>query len=436
MAEEIIPKKTGAERQAEILVAALERAVQNDGVLLNSGGKLAPHFYGKEARITPANALIMAMHSDQGAYRTNAYTMYRDTQAREEAVRKGQKGVPFVWTNTNQYVHNDNPENVISRAQFNELPNSDKAQYKPNHREDVYTVFNIDQTTMSSTHKEDYNQHIATHGDATARSFDQNDDKAMRIKFNDFLLNVKENLVPLRKDASGVAYFDSGKDMLHIPAQKNFPTYGEYAQEVTRQIVIATGTPQRLGRVAGVAARRPTEQQLQREALVVELASAHRVLEMGLPAKVSESTKQILPGIIDQLKNDPTFAEKVLHDVNSAVGMMKKAENGEKIVLIEKPSEERQQVWAAQFPIDTAPEKFSHIFMLKDDEGAWTLVAKPENGRTFATHPTKEDVSLYFDVMKNDNDEAHVREFRTMYAQKYYAAVAETPTLAVNVFKS
>ena len=233
-----------------------------------------------------------------------------------------------------------------------------------------------------------------------------------------------------------MAYFDSGKDMLHIPAQKNFPTYGEYAQEVTRQIVIATGTPQRLGRVAGVAARRPTEQQLQREALVVELASAHRVLEMGLPAKVSESTKQILPGIIDQLKNDPSFAEKVLHDVNSAVGMMKKAENGEKIVLIEKPSEERQQVWAAQFPIDNAPEKFSHIFMLKDDEGAWTLVAKPENGRTFATHPTKEDVSLYFDVMKNDNDEAHVREFRTMYAQKYYAAVAENPTLAVNVFKS
>ena len=35
MAEEVIPKKTGVERQAEILVAALERASQNGGILLN-----------------------------------------------------------------------------------------------------------------------------------------------------------------------------------------------------------------------------------------------------------------------------------------------------------------------------------------------------------------------------------------------------------------
>ena len=224
MAEELTPKKTGTERQKEIIVAALEKAAQNDGVLLNNSGKLAPHFFGKEARITPANALVMAMHSDQGGYRTNAYIMYKDTHAREEAVQKGQKGVPYVWTNNNQYVNNDNPKDVISKAQFKELPDADKAQYKPNPREDVYTVFNIDQTTMSSAHQEDYTQHVATYGDATARSVDKNDDMAMRIKFNDFLLNVKENLVPLIKDASGVAYFDSGKDMLHIPAQKNFPT--------------------------------------------------------------------------------------------------------------------------------------------------------------------------------------------------------------------
>ena len=48
MAEEAIPKKTGVERQAEILVSALERASQNGGILLNEKEKLAPHFYNKK----------------------------------------------------------------------------------------------------------------------------------------------------------------------------------------------------------------------------------------------------------------------------------------------------------------------------------------------------------------------------------------------------
>ena len=40
MAEEGILKKTGAERQTEILVAALENAKENGGVLLNASRKI------------------------------------------------------------------------------------------------------------------------------------------------------------------------------------------------------------------------------------------------------------------------------------------------------------------------------------------------------------------------------------------------------------
>ena len=78
MAEETIPKKSGAERQAEILVAALERASQNGGVLLNSTQKLAPHFYDKPMRITPANALIMAkQHTSPPSYAPTAKDAYK-----------------------------------------------------------------------------------------------------------------------------------------------------------------------------------------------------------------------------------------------------------------------------------------------------------------------------------------------------------------------
>lgn len=433
MAEENINKKTGAERQAEVLVAALERANKNGGTLLNAGQKAMPQFYDKTLRITPVNALIMAMHSDNGEFKTNSYTMFNETHDRSEAVKKGQKGVPFVWQNLNQYVNKDNAEDKISRAEYNSLADAEKAKYKVNPREDVYTVFNIDQTTMSHVHKEEYAKQVEQFGPNRPT-----DEKLLRMDVNKFIQSMKDNLVPIRKDATGIAHYDSKKDTLYIPAQKAFPSYADYVQEVTRQIVHATGVSQRLGReglsVDGV--KTPSEVQQHMEMLVEELASAHRMLELGMTAKMRPQTVEQLPNIISELKADPTMAQKVLHDVNRTVGMIKKAENGEKIKLIEKPSEKRQQAWASQFPIDKVPSIFTQISMLKDDEGKWTLAAKPENARTFAVHPSREDVSLYFDMMKNDHDETHVNEFKTQFAQKYYSVVAANPEKEANIFRS
>ena len=433
MAEENINKKTGAERQAEVLVAALERANKNGGTLLNAGQKAMPQFYDKTLRITPVNALIMAMHSDNGEFKTNSYTMFNETHDRSEAVKKGQKGVPFVWQNLNQYVNKDNAEDKISRAEYNSLADAEKAKYKVNPREDVYTVFNIDQTTMSHVHKEEYAKQVEQFGPNRPT-----DEKLLRMDVNKFIQSMKDNLVPIRKDATGIAHYDSKKDTLYIPAQKDFPSYADYVQEVTRQIVHATGVPQRLGReglsVDGV--NTPSEVQQHMEMLVEEIASAHRMLELGMTAKMRPQTVEQLPNIISELKAEPTMAQKVLHDVNRTVGMIKKAENGEKIKLIEKPSEKRQQAWASQFPIDKVPSTFTQISMLKDDEGKWTLAAKPENARTFAVHPSREDVSLYFDMMKNDHDETHVNEFKTQFAQKYYSVVAANPEKEANIFRS
>lgn len=433
MAEENINKKTGAERQAEVLVATLERANKNGGTLLNAGQKAMPQFYDKTLRITPVNALIMAMHSDNGEFKTNSYTMFNETHDRSEAVKKGQKGVPFVWQNLNQYVNKDNAEDKISRAEYNSLADAEKAKYKVNPREDVYTVFNIDQTTMFHVHKEEYAKQLELYGAERPK-----DDKHLRMDVNKFIQSMKDNLVPIRKDATGIAHYDSKKDTLHIPVQKDFPSYADYVQEVTRQIVHATGVPQRLGReglsVDGV--KTPSEVQQHMEMLVEELASAHRMLELGMTAKMRPQTVEQLPNIISELKADPTMAQKVLHDVNRTVGMIKKAENGEKIKLIEKLSEKRQQAWASQFPIDKVPSTFTQISMLKDDEGKWTLAAKPENARTFAVHPSREDVSLYFDMMKNDHDETHVNEFKTQFAQKYYSVVAANPEKEANIFRS
>ena len=389
-------------------------------------------------RITPANALIMAIHSDQGGFKTNGYTMYNETHNRSEAVMKGQKGVPFVWTNLNQYVNKDNADEKISRTEYNALSDTDKEKYRVNPREDVYTIFNIDQTTMSHVHKEEYDKQLEQFGNKETRAENSNADKQLRMDVNQFIQSIKDNLVPIRKDATGIAHYDFKKDTLHIPAQKDFPSYADYVQEVSRQVVHVTGTPQRLGReglqLEGM--KQPTQEHLRHEMLVEELASAHKMLELGLPARLRPATIEQLSDIIAQIKANPDMGKSVLQDVNRTVGMIKKAENGEKIKLIEKPSEKRQEAWASQFPLDKVPERFAQVTMLKDDDGKWTLVAKPENDRTVAVHPSKEDISMYFDMMKNDHDEAHINDFRTQFAQKYYSVVATHPEKEVNLFRS
>ena len=430
MAEEVIQKKTGAERQAAFLVTALERASEQNGVLLNGTKKQTPRFFDKGLRVNPVNALIMAIHSDMGGYKTNSYVQFNDTKNRGEAIRKGEKGVPFLWTNTSEYVNKDNPEDKISRESFKVFSESEQAQYKPSPKEDVYVLFNIDQTTMPNVHKEDYDKQVQLYGGAASvqdTSYMDKDDKAKRISVNQFILNMRDNLVPIRKDATGIAHYDPQRDTVYVPAQKGFPTYADYVQEVARQVVHATGANGRLNRDGGTALK---------ESLVEELASAVKMLDFGMPAKLRPETMKSLPEIIEKMKEDPQLAQDVLREVNRTVGMIKKAENGEKIQIIEKPSDERQQQWASQFPIAEVPEKFSAITMLKDNEGKWTLAMKTDNNPLLAVHPSKEDVSLYFDVIKNDHDEAHVQEFRTQMAQKYYSLLGKSQAEPVNLFKS
>jgi antirestriction protein ArdC len=430
MAEEVIQKKTGAERQAAFLVTALERASEQNGVLLNGTKKQTPRFFDKGLRVNPVNALIMAIHSDMGGYKTNSYVQFNDTKNRGEAIRKGEKGVPFLWTNTSEYVNKDNAEDKISRESFKALSESEQAQYKPSPKEDVYVLFNIDQTTMPNVHKEDYDKQVQLYGGAASvqdTSYMDKDDKAKRISVNQFILNMRDNLVPIRKDATGIAHYDPQRDTVYVPAQKGFPTYADYVQEVARQVVHATGANGRLNRDGGAALK---------ESLVEELASAVKMLDFGMTAKLRPETMKSLPEIIEKMKEDPQLAQDVLREVNRTVGMIKKAENGEKIQIIEKPSDERQQQWASQFPIAEVPEKFSAITMLKDNEGKWTLAMKTDNNPLLAVHPSKEDVSLYFDVIKNDHDEAHVQEFRTQMAQKYYSLLGKSQAEPVNLFKS
>lgn len=74
------------------------------------------------------------------------------------------------------------------------------------------------------------------------------DNRKLHIRFNDFLLKMKDSLVPVRYDGSGMPHYETDKDAVYMPRQRNFDHYHDYIQETLRQIVSATGHQQRLAR--------------------------------------------------------------------------------------------------------------------------------------------------------------------------------------------
>lgn len=427
-------KKTGLERQKEVLIEALERAAKENGLFLNTNYKQQPHFYNKELQITPVNSLMMAMHSDNGNFKSNAYTTFQNLQANNAAIRRGQKGVPFIWSNLNEYVEIANPENKITKDSFNKLSEEDKGRYRVNPKENVFTLFNLDQTTLPFVHKDSYKTHINDTGQTAPH-----DEKELRIDINKYIQKMRENLLPIRRDGIGVAHYDANRDLIHIPAQKEFDTYPEYVQAVTREIVRATGVPQRLNREGTMSSDKEKQA---RESLVEDLVSAHKLLEFGLPSKLKKTTIENVPSIIKHIKETPNYTENLFRDINRAIGMMKKAEKGEKIKINEREtvellnvnSQEQAQRNMQENQVSKAVS-FEQITILKDDNEKWTLVARPNEQKPFAIHPSKQDISMYFDSLKNPNKEEGV-SIRTELAQKYYGLSLQHPELKVDIFNT
>ena len=423
MTEKTTHEQNAAQRQVELLSDALERAKTNGGVLRNAVGKTAAQFYGNESQVSPFNALTMALHSDANGYKTNLYTLFNDAKKRGEAVQTGQKGVPFIWYLWKEYQSKANPEEKISREDYNKLPQEKQGAYKPLREREVRTLFNIEQTTMPASNKKAYEEAVQKNGSEMERGFSESDDRNRRIMVNDMLLKVKDNLVTVRKDGTGVAHYDSTKDIVHIPAQKHYASYADYVQESLRQIVTATGHPQRLGRhgMAMEGANPASQEAQQRERFVVELASAVKMNQMGMPGKISDEGIKMIDDWKAQLKDNPRFIDAIEADINSALGMIAKAERGEKVEL--KPADQ-----VAKADVD-----YATVAMLRDDEGKWAIYLKPEGEKGFSVYPDKEDINRFFVTVKQGNTELTDR-VREGMAQKYYVLSQQHPEMKKDLF--
>lgn len=326
-------EKKAEEKQINLLSAALREASNAGGHWLNASGKKFPRLYPQGVSASPFNALFMALHSDKNGCKTNLFSLYSDAKARGAAVREQEQGVPFLYYNWNKYVHRNNPDETIDRATYLELDDEKKAQFKGVHNREIRTLFNIDQTMLPYIDKKSYDEAVKQDGNAQERGYTEADNRRLHSRFNDFLLKMKDNLVPIRSDGSGVPHYETDRDAVYMPRQKDFEHYHDYLQEALRQIVSATGHQQRLAREGmvmknGIA---PSEDAVKYERLVVEMASGIKMMELGLPARLSDESLKTVDYWCRELKENPCMTNALESDVNNALEVIRKAERGEKI---------------------------------------------------------------------------------------------------------
>ena len=209
----------------------------------------------------------------------------------------------------------------------------ERKQYKGVHNREIRTLFNIDQTTLPYVDKEGYEEAVRQDGSIVERGYTEADERRLRGRFNDFLTKMRDNLVPVRSDGSGMPHYETDRDAVYMPRQRDFEHYNDYVQEALRQVVSATGHQQRLAREGmvmknGVA---PSEDAVKQERLVVEVASGIKMLEMGLPARLSDESLGLADYWCRELKENPNLMDALESDVNNALEVIRKAEKGEKI---------------------------------------------------------------------------------------------------------
>lgn len=364
-----MPDKTSieldvAKRQAQLLADALEKAKDSKGYWLNKAGRPQPTFYNKKAIVSPFNALLLGLHADRQESKTAQYVLFSESKKNGYPVKGKENGVPFNWARFENYVHRYKPDFVITRDEYLRLDDSAKELYKAQPQKEARVAFNLSQTTFPNTHKQEYAKEVAENGGLADRPEDKNADRDMHLKVNDYILNLRDNLCPIIKSGTDMSFYDSQKDSVVLASHEQYDTYEDYVQDLMRTTISATGNPQRLGRESMVS---PDAGKM--EKLVEEVASAIKMQELGLPAKLSKEGIGLADYWVRELRENPTMVNNLEADVNSSVAMVNKAARGEKVELgTERIRKEADQGKVLHYAIaDTLrelPDKESKIMVV------------------------------------------------------------------------
>lgn len=421
MTEKNQQEKMAAERQVELFTNAFKKAKENNGIWLTNDGRKAPALYQKHLQVSAFNAIVLGMHAAQNNYKTNQYTLFSEAKKRGESVQSKEKGVPFLWYNWNEYVNKHNPEDKISRADYQALPSEKQADYKGIRSREVRALFNIEQTTLPMVDKTAYEATVQEHGRLSDRNDVESASTAIRQGVENLLDKARENMVEIRSDSTGVAHYDSKTARNQADTIKSIlPKHYYVADEIrnlpnksTKEFVIVKDAD---GKMADVVL--PEGASLGFDSDIPGMRKDR--IEHALQKEGYDTvTFYNVDGSMGYRPDDSFFDGKAV-----SVARLNKW-NLETITLLDVSDAVRR----------SGAVDFDKVLMLRDDNGKWALYLKAENERAFCVYPDKADVNLFFTTVKQGDEEVS-DTMRQDMAQKYYMEASNKPEMKVDLFKS
>ncbi len=408
---------------------------------LNNLGYAKPGYIDSQEEMTPMNKIYAAMHGDM--HQCTTYQVYRiKTRVPGDIrVNKGEHGMSLTHTMWNYYKAKkgeavEEGKEIITLADYKKLSKEEQAKYAKSPQRQVRNAFNIDQTDIPER-TEEYQQIVHKYGSYAGRVAPEDRTKEMnreRMALNAYIKAVSENMTRIAKASTQTTHYDAKKDVINLAAQSNYETYADYTQDVNRQIISATGNSERRGRrgAASGSNATPSIADMAKEALIVELASAARQLDMGMPANISEANEQYIDTWIESLKSDPNYLVDVEREVSIACKMVADAAAG---IKIERKSDKLNSALAERVPENA--KTYSEVQVTAREDGRWCIYFGDKETKLYQSALlAAADTSAYFEQLRHFGQQHEkVLDFKQHLAQAYADKIAKDPTaIADNLF--
>lgn len=232
------------------------------------------------------------------------------------SINKGERSFP-VFVTTFTCIDKDTHER-IKYEDYKLMSNEEKKNIAIYPKNQVFNVFNLDQTNLKEARPELYAKYEKENQLSKPNGLESS--KMYEFPAMDAMIEKNGWVCPIYPKHQDNAYFSISKDEIVVPEKSQFVDGESFYSNLLHEMVHSTGTKERLNRFEQGNAFGSSEYST--EELKAELGAALIASRYGMTKHVKEDSAAYLKSWLGSLKESPDFLKTILLDVKRASSMI------------------------------------------------------------------------------------------------------------------
>ena len=320
------------------------------------------------------NALLLMMQCEKQGYKIPRFCTFdcvqrmnanleKDDPARI-LINKGERSFPVMLT-TFTCIDKDTKEH-IRYDDYKNLTDEEKAQYNVYPKNQVFRVFNVEQTNLKEARPE-----LWAKFEAENKRPELNQGKQYSFEPMDVMIRDNRWICPIKPTRGDNAYFSISKNEIVIPEKQQFKDGESFYSNLYHEMSHSTGHETALNRIKPASFG---SADYAKEELIAELTAALTAQRYGMSKNLKEDSACYLKSWLDSLHESPQFIKTVLLDVKRSASMI--TQN------IDKIAKELEQNQSKEQSADVANDKpyYASVAYLQTSDDTQTLDLLKDQG--------------------------------------------------------